>query len=130
MIYCPSIVGTRNDCHTTDGIKKSGKKVVIMCGMRSAIAMRSHRGMRNAIPITISNIPSTIPNMTWSTAGKVISRSPNTSGLAGLRLITFNRPNQMNTVPSASLAYGIASTRTSFMSVVSSVYNGERLCIN
>ena len=92
------MVGAKVLCQTSDLSRKSGITVVIMCITSKAIAIRVNRGMRNAIPIIISNIPKYIRNVSEFIKGMVLSSSESTIGLAGLASITLSRPNQKNII--------------------------------
>lgn len=106
IMYWPSRVGINVPCHAISGKRKSGMMVVIMWGIRRAIARRSNRGMRNAIPISISYSPSPKMNCFAVTQGSVLVRRSSIRELAGLVSSIFKNPNQKKTIKRAIRAHG------------------------
>ncbi len=81
--------------------------VVIMWKRRSGNTTLSHFGIRNKIPISISNRPKQMRNVVGSIKGMVFLRSASTRPEAGLKDNTFKNPNQKNTKKIENRANGI-----------------------
>ena len=60
MMYWPSMVGTKKDCHAIAGNVNSGITVVIMCKNNNGIAIRINFGNKNKTPMNTSNNPNKI----------------------------------------------------------------------
>ena len=57
IMYCPTIVGTPNECQETSGKKRSGPNVVNICIPNMIMVYFVSLGIRNRIPIEHSNTP-------------------------------------------------------------------------
>lgn len=92
-MYCPSSVGTSVFCQTSD-IKNSGSIVVNIWNENSDKATFSILGIKNNIPITISNKPNRTMKEEKGKNGIVFASKDFTIGLAGDCPSIFNVPNQ------------------------------------
>ena len=87
-------------------------------------AIFSAFGIKNSIPITISNIPNRIKKAAkLISIGKALLKSDCTNGLAGLSPITFRIPNQKNTTNKANLPKGMLNRLATLITISSTLFD-------